>query len=122
MGCCLAGREKRVSKKDKHGIQVSGFMAGCLRAGGRLRGYCILHSVFCILSCLALAGEVRAVSPQIWRENSQAAFEQGDPEGVSLTREGMVTLAPSFSRVADTGEGFVWALAADAGEIGRAHV
>ncbi len=63
---------------------------------------------------LVLLGTIaNAVSPKIWREDSQTAFLKGEPNGVSLTREGTVTLAPSYKRVADTGEDFVWALSID---------
>ena len=76
----------------------------------------MILAAFCLLliACLGLAGEVAAVSPKIWHENSQRAFEQGESEGVSLTREGTVTLSPGWELVADTGDDFVWALVSDA--------
>lgn len=78
---------------------------------------CVLVSLFPLLfflCCfLSLATPALAVRPEIWRENSQQAFEKGKPDGISLTREGTVTLSPELTKVADTGEGFVWALASD---------
>jgi len=56
---------------------------------------------------------VEAVRPHIWKENSQTAFEKGEVDGLSLTREGTVTLAPQWDLMADTGEHFVWSLATD---------
>ena len=67
-----------------------------------------------LLLSLFLATIAEAVSPHIWREDSQAAFQKGEPNGVSLTHEGAVTLAPAHKRVADTGEDFVWALSVGA--------
>ena len=66
-----------------------------------------------VLLFVFLGTIANAVSPKIWREDSQTAFLKGEPNGVSLTREGTVTLAPSYKRVADTGEDFVWALSVD---------
>ena len=66
-----------------------------------------------VLLFVFLGTIANAVSPKIWREDSQTAFLKGEPDGVSLTREGTVTLAPSYKRVADTGEDFVWALSVD---------
>ena len=68
-----------------------------------------------LLVSLLIGTMAEAVSPKIWREDSQAAFQRGEPNGVSLTHEGEVTLAPAHKRVADTGEDFTWALAVGAG-------
>ena len=70
---------------------------------------CLLFAI-----CFGWMGEAKAVSPKIWHENSQKAFEQGEPKDVSLTRDGTVMLSPSWGLAADTGEDFVWALALDA--------
>ena len=90
-----------------------------------LAGYCLLLTAY-----LGLMDEAEAVSPKIWHENSQKAFEHGEPEGVSLTRDGTVTLSPTWSLVADTGEDFVWSLVSDTkgtlyigtGDKGRIYV
>ncbi len=75
----------------------------------------LVHRGFLFVLIISVFGQtdVVAVKPQIWRDISQQAFEKGQPEDVSLTREGTVTLSPEFTQVADTGEGFVWALVAD---------
>ncbi len=74
-----------------------------------------LQSAICIgvVWLVCLAGVAGAVSPIVWREDTQKAFLKGEPEGVSLTRDGVVTLSPVLEEVADTGEQFVWALAED---------
>lgn len=78
------------------------------------RGYGVF--VGCCLLFLNLGygvHQAEAVTPQIWKENSQTAFEKGEVDGLSLTKEGTVTLAPKWDLMADTGEHFVWSLAAD---------
>ena len=67
-----------------------------------------------VLLFVFLGTIAEAVSPKIWREDSQTAFLKGEPNGVSLTREGTVILAPSYKLVTDTDEDFVWALSVDA--------
>jgi hypothetical protein len=62
---------------------------------------------------IGVPGLVQAVTANIWLENSQTTFELGEAEGVSLNREGVVTLGPQWTVMADTGEHFVWSLASD---------
>ena len=61
-----------------------------------------------------------AVEPVIWRDDHQDAFAEGKPEGVSLTRDGVVVLSPELNEVADTGEPYVWSLAR--GRNGRLYI
>ena len=74
----------------------------------------IFKAVTHVLLFVFLGTIAEAVSPKIWREDSQTAFLKGEPNGVSLTREGTVILAPSYKLVTDTDEDFVWALSVDA--------
>ena len=74
----------------------------------------IFRAVTHVLLFVFLGTIAEAVSPKIWREDSQTAFLKGEPNGVSLTREGTVILAPSYKLVTDTDEDFVWALSVDA--------
>ncbi|MBT3605725.1 MAG: hypothetical protein HN521_21890, partial [Candidatus Latescibacteria bacterium] len=69
--------------------------------------------MFCILCSVFLYGNIEAVTPNIWKENSQIAFEKGEVVGLSLTRDGTVTLGPKWNLVADTAEDFVWSLVSD---------
>ena len=64
-----------------------------------------------VILLVILAGAAEAVQPKIWREDSQTAFEKGKVDGVSLTREGTVTLSSELNRVTETEEAFVWSLA-----------
>ena len=86
------------------------FQAGVVRVKKKDR---ILRAGIHVLLFVFFGTMAQAVSPKIWREDSQTAFLKGEPDGVSLTREGTVTLAPAYKRVADTGEDFVWALSVD---------
>ena len=74
----------------------------------------IFKAVTHVLLFVFLGTIAEAVSPKIWREDSQTAFLKGEPNDVSLTREGTVILAPSYKLVTDTDEDFVWALSVDA--------
>jgi len=68
-----------------------------------------------LASILVLAATVaQGVEPIVWRQDSLAEFELGEVQGLSLTWDGRITLAPRLEAVGDTGEEFVWALARDA--------
>ena len=69
-----------------------------------------------LLACLWFVlnfppGSADGVEPIVWRDQSHKAFYSGEADGVSITRDGTVLLAPEVEVVADTGEDFVWALA-----------
>jgi hypothetical protein len=57
----------------------------------------------------AFAGE-----PVVWEINSRAELLKGEARGVSITDNGVVTLAPRLDRVFDTEQPYVWSTAADA--------
>ena len=78
---------------------------------GFLRGWTIRIGV--VVGVMCVVGTAVAVKPTLWREDTQEAFAKGEAEGVSLTRDGAVTLAPALEEMADTGEQFVWSLARD---------
>ncbi|MDP6779901.1 MAG: hypothetical protein QGI83_24295 [Candidatus Latescibacteria bacterium] len=73
-----------------------------------------------LVAQVLLASTVAAVEPVIWRDDHQAAFSEGEPDGVSLTRDDVVILAPDLEEVADTGEPYVWSLARGRG--GRLYI
>jgi len=60
---------------------------------------------------LAAAGLASASSPAAWESNSWADFVKGRFNGVALTRDGRLTLAPRPVVLAATGEASVWAVA-----------
>jgi sugar lactone lactonase YvrE len=65
-----------------------------------------LAAVCCAAATLALAS-----GPTAWESNSWADFVKGRFNGVALTRDGRLTLAPHPELLAATGEASVWAVA-----------
>src|SRR6266550_1414991 len=57
----------------------------------------------------ALAGE-----PVVWDISSRAELLKGEARGVSVTDNGIVTLAPNLSQVFNTDQAYVWSTAIDA--------
>lgn len=72
-----------------------------------------------ILVLTATMANVDAVTPTLWVQNTQEAFSKGEADGVTITRDGEVLLGPTLTEFADTGEEFVWAVAA--GGQGRVY-
>ncbi len=61
----------------------------------------------CLAVWLCFAG-----SSSVWESNTYSDFLKGRFVGVSLTRDGRLTLAPRLETAAETGEAGVWSLAA----------
>lgn len=57
----------------------------------------------------ALAGE-----PVIWEINSRADLLKGEARGISITDNGVLTLAPKLDQVFDSEQPYIWSAAADA--------
>jgi hypothetical protein len=57
----------------------------------------------------AFAGE-----PVVWEIDSRAEVLKGEARGVSITDNGIVTLAPRLDRVFDTEQPYIWSTAVDA--------
>ena len=55
-----------------------------------------------------------AVTTRVWRQTSREEFDAGKLECVSTTSRGDILLAPLVEEFDDTGELYIWALAADA--------
>lgn len=62
---------------------------------------------------LLVAVPALAVVPQFWEVRSYEEFVQGDLDGVSVTGEGDLVLAPLFEELYDTGEPLIFSSAAD---------
>jgi hypothetical protein len=58
----------------------------------------------------AFAGE-----PVVWEINSRTELLKGEARGVSITDNGVVTLAPRLDRVFDTEQPYIWSTAVDSG-------
>jgi len=57
----------------------------------------------------ALAGE-----PVVWEMSARAELLKGEARGVSITDNGLLTLAPKLDQVFDTEQPYIWSAAADA--------
>jgi len=66
----------------------------------------LIGSGFCAST---FAGE-----PVVWEINSRAELLKGEARGVSVTDNGIVTLAPNLSQVFNTEQAYVWSTAIDA--------
>src|SRR5689334_10181683 len=66
-----------------------------------------LLCVTCFTS-LVLAGE-----PVVWEMSARAELLKGEARGVSITDNGLLTLAPKLDQVFDTTQPYIWSAAAD---------
>ena len=64
-----------------------------------------IAACLCVAACLASAS-----GPAAWDSNSWADFVKGRFNGIALTRDGRLTLAPQPSLLAATGESSVWSV------------
>ena len=55
-----------------------------------------------------------AVSTVFWRSSSYADFSSGRLDGISLSREGRLSIAPALRPVFESGEAMIWTAVADA--------
>ena len=65
------------------------------------------------LIVFALAATVLAALPTFWRLESQSDFQAGDADGVSITSDGTVSLAPQTQVLYEATEPFLWSLVTD---------
>ncbi|MBI3933934.1 MAG: hypothetical protein HY316_04525 [Acidobacteria bacterium] len=71
-------------------------------------------SVLLSLAVPAAVVSVWAVSTQFWTSATYEDFSRGNFTGISLGREGSMTLAPQLDEIFDTEQAMVWAVARDA--------
>jgi len=67
------------------------------------------------LICFGLGSNAFAGEPVVWEMSSRTDLLKGEARGVSVTDNGVLTLAPAFSQVFDTEQAYVWSTAIDAG-------
>ena len=75
-------------------------------------------NVLCFMAVLFLAfsgfaPNAFAGEPVVWEMSSRSELLKGEARGVSITDNGVLTLAPAFSQVSDTEQAYVWATAID---------
>jgi hypothetical protein len=76
-------------------------------------------SVSAFVSLLFLIGSgfsanTLAVEPVVWDINSRAELLKGEARGVSVTDNGILTLAPNLNQLFNTDQAYVWSTAMDA--------
>jgi sugar lactone lactonase YvrE len=76
-------------------------------------------SVSALVSLLFLIGSgfsanTLAVEPVVWDINSRAELLKGEARGVSVTDNGILTLAPNLNQLFNTDQAYVWSTAMDA--------
>lgn len=65
------------------------------------------------LACSGFAPSALAGEPVVWEMSSRSELLKGEARGVSVTDNGVLTLAPAFSQISDTEQAYVWATAID---------
>ncbi len=70
-------------------------------------------SVVLALALAPLENRTIAGGTQYWQLQGQAAYLRGDPDGISISREGRLLLAPTLVPLFDTGQSFIWSSVAD---------
>src|SRR4029077_13787115 len=54
-----------------------------------------------------------AVSPQFWTNSTFADLSKGDLKGLSLSKDGQISLAPNFDSVFDADQALIWSAVYD---------
>jgi len=70
-----------------------------------------------VLTVMGLAVSALAAVPTFWRLESQADFLPGEVEGVSISSEGTISLAPAAQVLAEVNDPYFWSLAVDGARI-----
>ncbi len=70
-----------------------------------------------VLAAVGLAVSALAAVPTFWRLESQADFLPGDVEGVSISSEGTISLAPVAQSLTEANDPYFWSLAVDGARI-----
>ena len=68
-----------------------------------------------LLTFCAFFGNAFAGEPVVWEMSSRAELLKGEARGVSVTDNGVLTLAPRIDQVFNTEQAYVWSAAVDAG-------
>ena len=70
-----------------------------------------------VLTVLGLAVSALAAVPTFWRLESQADFLPGEVEGVSISSEGTISLAPAAQVLGEVNDPYFWSLAVDGARV-----
>jgi hypothetical protein len=72
------------------------------------RSIALLFLIGCCFSTNVFAGE-----PVVWEMSSRTELLKGEAHGVSVTDNGVLTLAPQFNQLFNTEQAYVWSTATD---------
>jgi sugar lactone lactonase YvrE len=70
--------------------------------------------VAAVISITCLTASAFAGEPVVWEISARAELLKGEARGVSITDNGLLTLAPKLDAVFDTEQPYIWSAAADA--------
>ena len=70
-----------------------------------------------LAACFLAGGTLFAGGAKSWEHGSQADFEKGKLDNLTLRSDGKLSLAPVFRELYDPSNNYLWTV-----EIGRAHV
>ena len=74
----------------------------------------LIRTSIAVVWCVALGASLYAAGTTFWRMETYADFARGRFTGVSLSREGKLSLAPRLDEVFASNQALVWAAAQDA--------
>ncbi len=93
--------------------RVSKIVHGSGRKGIRARALQGVTFLILIISLSPRPNRAIAGGTQYWQLQGQEAYLRGDPDGISISREGRLMLAPELVPVFDTGQAFIWSSVVD---------
>src|SRR5215813_15367127 len=70
--------------------------------------------VVALVCVTGFTNSVIAGEPVVWEMSARAELLKGEARGVSITDNGLLTLAPKLDQVFDTEQPYIWSAAADA--------
>lgn len=77
------------------------------------RSGAVVVSCLAIMTLIAVTGDASATSAQAWVLRNRSDFVDARMEGLTLSSEGRLSLAPALVRIAETPEPLLWCLAFD---------
>ena len=72
-----------------------------------------MKSLPVLLSCLLLIATVQADGTRLWQQTKYEDFEKGTAQGVALSSDGVLSLAPSFNALYTSASAYIWDIASD---------
>ncbi len=70
--------------------------------------------IVAVVSITCFTSQILAGEPVVWEMSARAELLKGEARGVSITDNGLLTLAPKLDQVFDTEQPYIWSTAADA--------